>query len=243
MAENKDKANYTEKRRLFEDISLGAYVFIVLGVIPYLDSSSNYLSMNFWMLSLHFICVFTVIVLLILGVRLSERFGHYWLWGWRETIAVIFLCFYVCAGWIGRPRGVFLKESTWLVCIFIQGLVLACAQYLEAWFHGKQGHQGSIESRRLANSACWHIFAACWTALAAAIVVAGIVISFGGSLKLTDKFEGQNDIINVILYLILTVVGVFLWLVRPCFQKSARIISELVSEMKGGHESTNSIIK
>ena len=63
--------------------------------------------------------------------------------------------------------------------------------------------------------------------MAAAIIVAGIVINLGGSWKMEGELKGQNDIIHIVMYLILTVWADFLWIMRPCFQKSSRIISEL----------------
>jgi len=214
-------------RRVVEDISLGSYILLTLAVVPYMDSSFGDVCGNFWRGTGQIIGVICVVALLIVGMRLAGRFGPYWLWGWRETFAVTFLFFYYGTGWLVRPQEGPLKESAWIVCILIQGIALACALYLEAWFHGKQGHKGCIESRTLANQTCWRLFAASWTALAAAIVVAGIVISFGGVGKMDDELKGQEDLVCVIKYLIIMVITVFLWIMRPCFQKSWRIISEL----------------
>ena len=213
--------------RIFEDVALILYVLLALLIIPCTDSSSGYLSGNCWRVIGQVIAVACVAVVLVLGMRWADRFGPYWLWGWRETFAVTFLCMYAVVGWLVRPQDSVLKESGWIICILIQSIILACAQYLEAWYHGGQGLEGCIEKRTLVNQACWHIFTACWTALATAIVIAGIAISLGGAGKIEDKIEGREDFVYVIIYLIVTVVSVFLWMLRPCFQKSYRIISEL----------------
>lgn len=220
------------RRRLMEDISLGLYVFIMLWGIPYVDSSSGYLLSGFWALAIHLMCVLAVCCVLILGMHLARRFGPYRLWGWRETVAVIFLFLYCLVGYLARPRDDLLKESAWAVCIIVQAIYLACAQYLEAWLRGEQGLHGHIEERKLSNQICWHLFTACWTALAAAIVVAGIVIGFGTSEQPQEQLREQQTILPVIGYLLFTVVGVFLWVMRPCFSKSVRIISGLSDKTK-----------
>ena len=182
---------------------------------------------NPWWFAGHLVGVACLVVVLILGLRWGTRFGPYGVGGWRETCAVSFLCLYGAMGWIVRPQEGVLKESTWIVCIIIQGIILACALYLEGWFRGNQGLTGCMEARKLAHQTCWHLFAACWTALAAAIIVAGVVISFGGAGKVGERVQGEEDLVCVIKYLVVTVIAVFLWMMRPCLQKSVTIISGL----------------
>lgn len=227
------------RRRLMEDISLGLYVFIMLVVIPYADSSSSYLLSSFWTFAIHLMGVLAVCCVLILGIHLARRFGPYWLWGWRETVAVMFLFLYCLVGYLARPRDNLMKESAWAVCIVVQAIYLACAQYLEAWFRGEQGLHGYIEKRKLANQTCWYLFAACWTALATAIVVAGIVIGFSTSEHPQEQLREQHTMLPVIGYLLFTVGGVFLWVMRPCFSKSVRIISRLPDETKSKESSVD----
>jgi magnesium-transporting ATPase (P-type) len=149
------------------------------------------------------------------------------MWGWRETLFVGLLGTYSITGYIIRPHEPILREVGWVVCVLVQGIVLACAQYLEGWFHDTQKHKTNEESLKLAHQVCWHIFAACWTAFASVIVLAGIVIGFSGSVEARVNGELKSNILVIILYLLLTIIPVFIWMMRPCFQKSLRIILEL----------------
>lgn len=224
------------QRRLIEDVFLAGYVCVGLGVIPYADVWSTHLLQGFWICAVHLVGVLSAAFLLILGIRLADRFGPYWLWGWRETVAVAFLCLYCAVGYLARPHGNLLKESAWAVCIVVQGLVLACVQFLEAWFHDRSAHQGPLEQRRLAYQTCWHLFAASWTGVAAVLIVAGVVIGYAGAADVQGQPGRRQDILSVVGYLAFTVVGVFLWFMRPAFQKSAgitRALADLASPQDG----------
>jgi hypothetical protein len=219
------------RSRLSEDISLVAYVGFTLMLLPYIDSRSRPLLATWTGIVMHVFCVAMVCAILILGMRLAIRFCEYGMWGWRETVAVGFLGIYSITGYLVRPCEPLLREAGWIICVLIQGIILMCAQYLECWFHDAHGEKRSKETQKLIYQACWHIFAACWTASAAAIVVAGVVIGFAGSTEIKDAGkEPQGKIVVVIVYLLLTVLPVFLWMMRPCFQKSLRITRELEEE-------------
>jgi len=216
-----------KRNRLSEDVSLVTYVGFTLMVLPYIDSLSRPLLSTWFGIGMHLFCVVMVCTILILGMRLADKFCENEMWGWRETLAMGFLIAYSITGYLVRPREPILREAGWITCVLIQGLILACAQYLEWWLHGAPEKKRSKDAQKLTHQACWHIFNASWTALAAAIVVAGIVIGLTGSKETRSSEEPEGGISVINLYLLLTVIPVFLWIMRPCFQKSLKVILEL----------------
>ena len=130
IEDNKKRIREIGERRLFEDIAITCFILIVFLIIPYTDSYFSCISGNYWKIIGHFLGIVCLITITITGMRLANKFRNYWLWGWRENFAVIFLCLYSGMGLLVMPKEPILKQSVWLVCILIQSSVLASALYL-----------------------------------------------------------------------------------------------------------------
>ena len=219
-------------RRASEYVSLTIYVCTILGVLPYAAASSrHYLLGNPWAAAGHLGGLLATCFVLLFGMHRACRFGPYWLWNSRLTFAVAFFCLYLATGWFAQPRNSLLRTSAWFVCIVTQSILLACAQFLEAWFRGQTGLRGPIQSRELANQVCWNLFTASWTGVGAVLLLAGITIGFAGARRTQSSPATQRDeFALVVLYLAFTLFAVFMWIMRPCFEKSVRIISQLDSD-------------